>query len=370
MSPNSITDTIRRALDKAGLDTASPRWKGVTDTIERALGQAGLMKRPTSPERETVDVEAVVVADAAAVADTAVNIQPLRGSDAAVGEFLTRSCASAAGTRSYKLYVPARYIGQAMPLVVMLHGCKQNPDDFAAGTRMNELAEAQGFLVAYPAQAANANGSNCWNWFQTQDQAREGGEPSIIAAIVAEVRSSHTVADGRVFVAGLSAGAAMAVILGRTYPDVFAAVGAHSGLPYAAACDVGTAFAAMRGTLLPGLSQAVAAPAARPVRTIVFHGDADQTVLASNAEAIVKQAVAAFGPAAALLKTRRAEGSSTSTRGYAETVYASAEGVPQVEQWTISGGPHAWSGGSSAGTYTDHRGPDASAEMLRFFMAA
>ena len=161
----------------------------------------------------------------------------------------------------------------------------------------------------------------------------------------------------------------MAVILGRTYPDVFAAVGAHSGLPYAAARDVGSAFAAMRGASLPGFSQADAAPAARAVRTIVFHGDADQTVLASNAEAIVKQAVAAFGPEAALLKTRRAEGSSTSTRGYAETVYASAAGVPQVEQWTICGGPHAWSGGSSAGTYTDHRGPDASAEMLRFFMA-
>ena len=250
------------------------------------------------------------------------------------------------------------------PLVVMLHGCKQNPDDFAAGTHMNELAEQHGFLVAYPAQSNNANGSNCWNWFRPEDQRRDGGEPAILAGIVADVGGAYRVDPARVYVAGLSAGAAMAVILGQTHPDVFAAVGAHSGLPVGAAHDVGSAFVAMYSGRSKSARAAV--PGAAGPRTIVFHGDEDSTVVARNGEAIVAHAVAGDVP----LTSTPPERASAQGRDYTRTVYADADGQPRVEQWLLHGGAHAWSGGSKAGSYTDPTGPDASAEMVRFFLGA
>ena len=180
---------------------------------------------------------------------------------------------------------------------VMLHGCTQSPDDFAAGTRMNVLADQHGFLVAYPAQSVKANATRCWNWFRPQDQARGSGEPAFIAGMTAQIGADWRVDPARIYVAGLSAGAAMAVVLGKTYPDVFAAVGAHSGLPYGAAQDMGTAFAAMR-TGAAGVTNAGSQATGEVIPTIVFHGDRDQTVAAANGDAIVAQQTRASGAAA------------------------------------------------------------------------
>ena len=201
--------------------------------------------------------------------------------------FDERSYSNAFGSRGYKLYVPSRYCGQALPLVVMLHGCTQSPDDFAAGTRMNLLGEEGTFLVAYPAQDQSANISRCWNWFSAADQQRERGEPSLIAGITRQIMGALMVTPGRVYIAGLSAGGAQAAIMGSTYPDLYAAVGIHSGLACGAASDLPSAFAAMRqgaprdGWLHPRTAMN------RPVPTIVFHGDRDTTVNPINGDQII-----------------------------------------------------------------------------------
>jgi poly(hydroxyalkanoate) depolymerase family esterase len=274
------------------------------------------------------------------------------------GKFLSLTCSAAAGTRAYKLYIPESYAGQAMPLVVMLHGCKQSPDDFAAGTGMNALAEEQGFLVAYPAQAKKANGSNCWNWFQSADQGREHGEPAIIAEITREVMRSYPVDPERVYVAGLSAGGAMAAILASAYPELYAAAGVHSGLPVGAAHDVPSAFAVMQ----KGGTGTSAVSAVR-IPVVVFHGDSDKTVHPDNGHGVLAQRIGQRTPAATVAK-----GSVPSGRSYTKAVHRDAAGQPVAEHWTVHGSGHAWSGGSRRGSYTDPQGPDASREMLRFFL--
>jgi poly(hydroxyalkanoate) depolymerase family esterase len=274
--------------------------------------------------------------------------------------FEERSYANAAGSRAYKLYVPSGFDGQALPLVVMLHGCTQSPDDFAAGTRMNELAEEHTFLVAYPAQHKSANASKCWNWFNASDQRREQGEPSLIAGITREVMRDMPVAHGRVYIAGLSAGGAAAAVMGTTYPDLYAAVGVHSGLACGAASDIASAFAAMR----QGAS-AVRAQSRRhgsAVPTIVFHGDRDTTVNPINADHIIAQSMGDD------LRTTATRGEASGGVRYTRTVHTDDSGRAILEQWVLHGGGHAWSGGSTSGSYTDPRGPDASREMLRFFL--
>jgi poly(hydroxyalkanoate) depolymerase family esterase len=258
----------------------------------------------------------------------------------------------------------------------MLHGCTQSASDFAAGTQMNRLAEEHGFLIVYPEQNAKANVSKCWNWFHAQDQLRDSGEPGLLAGLVREVALRHQVDSRRIFVAGLSAGAAMAVVLGQTYPELFAGVGAHSGLPYASAHDIPSAMAAMKGGRgLAGVS--VPSPDSAPrgasqaVPTIVFHGDRDHTVRHSNGVRIVDEASAALkaerGVASVHCSTHRA--TSPGGRSYTRTVHTDAAGTPQIEAWTVHGAGHAWSGGHASGSYTDGTGPDASAEMVRFFLA-
>lgn len=281
------------------------------------------------------------------------------------GRFVLARYTNPSGTRAYKTYIPARDEGQARPLVVMLHGCKQNPDDFAAGTRMNELADEMGFIVAYPEQACAANASRCWNWFQAADQQRDDGEPSLIAGITRDVIARYNADPGRVYVAGLSAGGAMAAIMGHTYPDLYAAIGIHSGLAYAAARDIPSALAAMRGRSFrsdPGCAESTF----QAVPTIVFHGDLDTTVHSSNGAQVIAQATPAGEDlVTAAVAPQSVEKGEESGRRYTRTVSA---GKPALEHWLVHGAGHAWSGGSVNGSYTDPLGPDASRAMLRFFL--
>jgi poly(hydroxyalkanoate) depolymerase family esterase len=282
--------------------------------------------------------------------------------------YLTRAFTCEAGSRDYKLYVPSHMDGRKLPLIIMLHGCTQNPDDFAVGTRMNQLAEEYRFVVAYPRQSREANLLACWNWFNPENQTRDSGEPSIIAGITRTIMAELNIDAERVFVAGLSAGGAMAEIMSATYPELYAATGIHSGLAYGSATDAASAFAAMSGASSP-----VAPPqrkrrlkrAQGAVRTIVFHGASDQKVNPSNAEIIIAEARAEL--ADTTTRETQHEGSAGG-RAYTRTAIVDASGVPQVEYWVIEELGHAWSGGCPDGSYTDQHGPDASREMLRFFL--
>lgn len=281
-------------------------------------------------------------------------------------QFLARSHACGAGTRQYKLYIPADRPDGPQGLVVMLHGCTQSPDDFAVGTGMNAIAEEYRLLVAYPAQTSTDNPGSCWNWFRPGDQRRDAGEPAIIAGITRALIAEFGIDPSRVYAAGLSAGGAMAAVMGEAYPELYAAIGVHSGLPYGSASDVVSAFAAMRDE--PGGGHPVPRLAAggKAVRTIVFHGSADRTVHPSNADRIIAAARARAEEG----EVRRVAGRSPGGRTYTRTIALTPEGAAAAELWLIEGAGHAWSGGQAAGSYTDPAGPDASAEMVRFFLEA
>ncbi|MES2019148.1 MAG: PHB depolymerase family esterase [Pseudomonadota bacterium] len=272
------------------------------------------------------------------------------------GKFIDGSFSNAAGTRGYKLYVPSTATGKPLPLMVMLHGCTQDPDDFARGTQMNVLAEELPCLVLYPAQSQQANPARCWNWFSELDQTRGQGEPSIIAGMTDTVIASHKVDRAQVYVAGLSAGGAMATIMGTLYPELYAAVGVHSGLPFGSAHDLPSALAAMQGNMGRSRSPGKAIP------IIVFHGDRDTTVHPANGDALIQQ-----GRHVAANDILIEPGRVPHGHAYTRTVHRRADGTPHAEQWLIHGAGHAWSGGSAHGSFTDGKGPDASREMLRFF---
>jgi poly(hydroxyalkanoate) depolymerase family esterase len=283
--------------------------------------------------------------------------QPARAPLVIGARFEDRRFANSVGERHYKLYVPSGFTGDALPLVVMLHGCTQSPDDFAAGTRMNAVAEEGLFLVAYPAQAQSANAQKCWNWFNPNDQRRDQGEPALIAGITRQIMREFPVDESRVYVAGLSAGGAAAAVMGSTYPDLFAAVGVHSGLACGSASDMPSAFAAMRQG---GKGNTTGKRSLIP--TIVFHGDSDTTVSAVNGDQVITQSKAGAKLRAGVTNSVAAGGVA-----YTRTIYSDREDTPVLEQWVLHGAGHAWSGGSPAGSYTEPRGPDASREMVRFF---
>ena len=286
------------------------------------------------------------------------------------GQFLTKSFSNQAGSRTYKLYVPSQYRGQPLPLIVMLHGCTQSPDDFAAGTRMNLRAEQHNCFVVYPEQAASANISKCWNWFRPGDQIRGQGEPALIAGMTRQVMSDYSVDEERVYAAGLSAGAAAAAVLAAAYPDLYAAIGVHSGLACGVASDVPSAFAAMRrsGSMArrrSGANGSGRREYSRIVPAIVFHGDQDMTVHPNNGDQVIAQLKEALANDTSItIEDGRVPGGRTYTR----TVHRDAADHSIFEQWLVHGATHAWSGGSPAGSYTDPQGPDATREMLRFFL--
>ncbi|MEZ0604820.1 PHB depolymerase family esterase [Paraburkholderia sp. IW21] len=343
--PNEATAAVQRALAggtaNAGHAPAPQASQSANDWAQawrhaQTQGQAHARAQTHAPAERTFD------------ADTP-------------GTFSTHTFSNSAGQRQYKLYVPAVYKSEPLPLIVMLHGCTQNADDFAAGTRMNEMAERHGFIVAYPNQPQAANHSKCWNWFKPADQQRDHGEPSLIAGITREVIARYRVDPARVYVAGLSAGGAMADIMLKTSPDLYAAACVHSGLAYGCAKDLPSALAAMKGGKARRNRSRIEPQ--RPL--IVFHGDADTTVHPSNASELV----AAFDAGTPTVSVpSHAASTASGQRGCTVQRLVAANGV-EAEYWSIHGAGHAWAGGSQRGTYTDPSGPDAAAEMLRFFLA-
>ena len=338
--------------------------QAATAAIQAALKGGAL---PAAAARahdiDVIDVEARVIQREAPLPKTAEPAAPARAAKAAkpvspgpAGQFISGSHTKAAGTREYKLYIPPAGDGELLPLVVMLHGCTQNPDDFAAGTGMNEAALKRGFYVLYPAQTQHANSSRCWNWFKHNHQKRGHGEPAILAGMTRDVMSRYPIDPQRVYVAGLSAGGAMAAVLGDAYPDLFAAVGVHSGLPTGSATNVQGALSVMK----TGAAASQRSTASPP--TIVFHGDQDATVHPANGEQVLAASAGASQP-------ERHRARSDNGRDYTRRIYKEAGGRVVAEHWAVHGAGHAWSGGSARGSYTDAKGPDATEEMLRFFLA-
>jgi len=284
----------------------------------------------------------------------------LRGAPAT---FLDGRFSGAEGTLDYKLYTPPGSSRRKLPLVVMLHGCGQTAADFASGTAMNAWAEKAGVLVLYPQQSTLANVGRCWNWHRPDNQQRGRGEPAKIAALTRLVARDCKADISRIYVAGLSAGAAAAAILGAAYPDLYAAVGIHSGLTHDDVRNIPGALAAMRnGGALAKPSPGVGAPPP----TIVFHGDKDEVVNPLNAANFLDR-LRQSQPEP--LKERGETGRSAGGREFTRTEYGYARGPTLLENWQVHGSGHAWSGGKPSGSYTDPKGPDASGEMLRFFLA-
>ena len=332
-----VTGSIQR---DAGPHLPGP-LRGVLDRFDlRGAGQAlrGLLKRspPLPPDIEPVG-----------------------------GKFVAKSFSNDAGSRAYKLYIPSGYRGELRPLIVMLHGCTQSPDDFAAGTRMNFAAEEHAFFVVYPEQAAAANASKCWNWFNSRDQKRGQGEPSLIAGITRQVMADYKIDTRRIYIAGLSAGGAAAAVVGEAYPDLYAAVGVHSGLACGVAHDLPSAFAAMRGEHTPREPKRCGRQGEyrQFLPTIVFHGDRDATVHPRNGLEVIERANARDD-----LQNIVEQGGVAAGHTYTRSIHQDASGCGVLELWVVHGAGHAWSGGSPAGSYTDAKGPDATKEMLRFFL--
>jgi poly(hydroxyalkanoate) depolymerase family esterase len=279
-----------------------------------------------------------------------------------LGKYLEETFRLGPAARTYKVHVPRGRRRQSMPLIVMLHGCTQDPDDFAAGTRMNALSDKHSCVVVYPAQPASANLAKCWNWFSPGDQRRDHGEPAMIAGITREVMQAYRIDERQVFIGGFSAGASMSIIMAATYPELYAAIGAHSGLPYLSATNMLSAFAAMRnGAALTQSLGTVGIP------IIAFHGEDDHTVNPCNGQQVIFQWRASRQQSehagSCAEETGEADG-----RTYVRTRYLDSEHSLFAEHWVIKKLGHAWSGGSQQGSYTDPNGPDASEEMLRFFL--
>ncbi|MEJ2887590.1 extracellular catalytic domain type 1 short-chain-length polyhydroxyalkanoate depolymerase [Actinomycetospora aeridis] len=340
-----LTETMLTGMHAAG----RPGPMGLTGAATRLVRQGRLLDA-TAAIRERLGGGALPGTTSAATPTTA------PGATDRAGGTVTRGAASAAGDRrAYRLYVPAG-LAPGAPLMVMLHGGTQDADGFAACTDMDRAAERAGVAVVYPEQSRSANAMGYWNWFRPGDQTRDGGEPAIIAAITRAVAAELRSDPARVAVAGFSAGAAMAAVMGATHPDLYCGAGVHSGLPHRAAHDVGSAFAVMS-------SPPAAVADAGPVPLVVVHGDADRTVVPGNGEAVLRSALVGASPGRLDRTTGQVRGGHAWTRER----FTEPGGRTLAESWTVHGLGHAWSGGPAGASYADPAGPDASAAMLAFF---
>ena len=341
------------SLTKAG------RVKDATALIQRGLGFGNVAVRSATPPGlhpiRPLSLPAPQTVEGAARVKQTSTVQSSGSSS-----FERHTFRNAAGSLDYLLFRPANYSGN-VPLVIMLHGCTQSANDFAAGTQMNVLAEKEGFIVAYPEQPRSANMQKCWNWFRKSDQGKASGEPAVIAGITREIIEGQSIDSSRVYVAGLSAGGAAASIMARAFPDLYSAAGIHSGLACGSAKDMPSAFAAMQGNGTPVHTD----KGSRYVPLITFHGTRDNTVHPVNSDRI--HAAWEAAPEISGLIRKSTDGRCNGRR-FEKTAVLSADGRSLAESWSIEGAGHAWSGGSPAGSYTDRKGPDASAEMVRFFL--
>jgi len=385
----SLDQFINKMVESARL-VQNKDVSSATAMIQAALAQAGLVPGQPGQPGQAGPVGRFVKDDAAAFVD--INPAPdwqahLRKGQAAMraagfgpdahahhadddvalmehdapGTFESGVFSNAAGRRRYKLYIPSQPSTAPRALVVMLHGCTQNPDDFAVGTGMNRLAEEANCLVLYPEQDSASNHNRCWNWFESGHQARDAGEPAIIAGMTRRIVEEHGADPGQVFVAGMSAGGAMAAVLGAEYPDLFAGVGVHSGLPAGSGRDMITGLQAMKK---PGKGRTLR----EAVPVIVFHGSTDHVVAPANGEAVLQQYVGAHAGLRATPLTVRHDDAAHGGRRCRRSVWRDDAGRAMAEHWVVQGAGHAWAGGNTAGSHTDAAGPCASKEMLRFFL--
>jgi poly(hydroxyalkanoate) depolymerase family esterase len=374
-----LMSNLNRTMQEAMRLMKTGDLGAATDVIQRSLQGHREVEQPMPPPPASGAADACIEGQYRVVPEAAndpkqtvwtMKSPEQKGDTGVDGVFLDHHFTCDAGAMHYKLFIPSGLGDAPPPLLVMLHGCTQSPDDFARGTRMNALAQEHGYVVAYPAQAKSKNASKCWNWFRSQDQQRGQGEPAIIAALTRYLAKIHGLDKRRLYVAGLSAGGAMATVLASTYPDVYAAIGVHSGLPVGVAHDLPSAFAAMKQGSVIRSSGAQTAHMDR-VPAIVFHGDRDTTVDPCNGEAVIAQCIGATpsAPSAEFdtLHTTVERGSIPGGRTYTRTVYKNPDGSVTAERWVVHGAAHAWFGGDPAGSYTDPSGPDASKQMLRFF---
>ena len=362
-----MNEIMQNLMREATRLTQSGNLKEATLVIQRALGPTG---RAPTPPPSSAAASSPIILDGCVFevdpADVARARTPCAEAAApasnSTGEFATGSHTHASLTRRYRLYTPPGSLGKRLPLVVMLHGCTQSPDDFAAGTGMNALAQSQGFCVLYPEQSASANPQRCWNWFKHNHQGRGKGEAALLASMTLSIVQQQGIDARRVYIAGLSAGGAMAAIVAAAYPEVFAAVGVHSGLAVGAAGNVAEALSAMKS----GAADRKLASVGSALPLIVFHGDQDSTVHPRNGRQVSDQGIDALRAESEPSEMSVEQGTSSLGRSFTRTCHLK-DGVSVSESWVLHGGAHAWSGGSAAGSYTDPSGPDASAEMLRFF---
>ena len=367
--------TLQQLMRTATDLTRTGQLNEATEAIQRAL--RGAAQSPMSswagsriPMDENVTAKAAPTVLDGCVFEVDARTRP--AAESGPGVFTSGTHTHASLTRRFKLYTPPGNAGQELPLVVMLHGCTQNPDDFAAGTAMNLRAREQNFMVLYPEQSYDANPTRCWNWFQHNHQQRDIGEPGLLASLTKAVIQAHALDERRVFVAGLSAGGAMAAIVASAYPEIFAAVGVHSGLPCGAASNVSEALMVMQngkaGSGLPGQGGRFGSASSErrsgqsTVPTIVFHGDQDQTVHPRNGEQVI---AAVLG--ATVGNAQVEQGMSAQGRRYTRSRRRGDNGRALTEHWLVHGAGHAWSGGLPEGSYTDKTGPDATLAMLSFF---
>ncbi len=294
------------------------------------------------------------------------------GGERPAGRWIRRRYTGTAGTRLYDVYVPGGARRGRMPMVLLLHGCRQTGTDFGRDSGFAELADTAGFVLVMPRQEVQHQLQRCWRWYDAEHQQRDEGEPAILRGIVDDVPlvlPGGRIDRRRVFVAGLSAGGAMALILATTYPDVFAAAGVHSATAYRSATRGVNALGAMAARGAGPDSGA----AGRMAPVVLLHGTDDAIVRPPNADRIVDQWLASRrgavnGPGrAAVRPLASTKALVVGGRRCLRTRWYTVGGRRVLEYWRVDGLGHAWSGGSARAAFIDRAGPSAAQVMWTFF---